>query len=300
MNKRLWLITLIWLPLMTAAQVTPFRFTVLMHALPDRPDESALRSLLEAAQEAQTDFLVVNGIKSKYESCSDKLYRQRKSALESSGVPVLLSMAGSDWIECRDRRGKSSASVRLSMLREQFYSDISWSGSKQIPLVRQSSNTAYRSYGENTRWSYQGILFATLDLPADNNRYLAAAGRNNEFEDRQVANRDWLRRIFAVAKRDQLPALVLICDGNLLSDTLRKNNVRDGFAEVRKQLKSLASKFDGRVLVIQGPLSPASGVAGEINWQGKLGYLNLPKGSGTIVVDGALPALFETARAETQ
>jgi hypothetical protein len=287
MQLQLLLLLALWLPLATSGQSMPFSFSVMMHTLQEQGDDSSLRAALDAAQSLEPAFIIVNGIKAANEECSDKLYRQRKALLETAAVPVFLSMAGSDWINCRDRHGKSSATVWLNTLREQLYGDISWTGVKHMIITRQSANTVYRSYAENTRWQYGGMLFATINLPAYNNRYLNDAGRNNEFEDRQIANRDWLRRVFAVAKRDRNATIVLICDGNPLPAP-HAGSKRDGYAEIRQQLVSLSAKFAGRVLVIQGPAEGRS----ELIWHDKLGYVNVPAGQASIAADISLPALF--------
>lgn len=291
---RLLVLLLVWLPLMAAsAEVTPFSFSVVNHPVQNGGGEADLRDALELAQAGETAFIIVNGIKSERDACSDKLLRQRKALLETAEVPVFLSLAGSDWVNCRDRRNKPSALVWLNTLREQLFADVTWKGARHLTLTRQSANPVYRSYAENTRWHYGGLLFATINLPANNNRYLNDAGRNNEFEDRQIANRDWLRRLFAIAKRDDHAAIVLVCDGQLLPAT-RTAGKRDGFAGIRQQLLSLTTQFAGRVLVIQGKGGTADGHS-ELHWNDNLGYLNLPLGQVSIRADASLPALFALA-----
>lgn len=299
----------LWLPLpASSAESMPFSFSVIMRPVQDNGGDASLRIALEAAQAEEPAFIIVNGIKSERELCNDKLYRQRKALLETAEVPVFLSLAGSDWVNCRDRRGKPSAIGWLNTLREQLFTDITWTGTKPITVIRQSANPVYRSYAENTRWQRGGLLFATINLPANNNRYLNDAGRNNEFEDRQIANRDWLRRLFANAKRDGNAAIVLVCDGNLLPAS-RAAGKRDGFAEIRQQLVSLTAQFSGRVLLIQG-LQGQAGAAEEngeqhgndMHWNDNLGYLSLPSslpsGQVNITVDASLPALFALASDE--
>lgn len=287
------------LPLISHAQHGDFSFGVLMHILQGSPEDTTLRAAIDHAQDSSPAFIVVNGIKTADEACTDQRFRQRKAIMEAANTPVFLSMAGSDWVPCRDTRGRSNAIERLAILREQLYGDISWNGGRQIAITRQSSIKAYQSYSENTRWEFGDILFATLHLPAPNNRYLAEAGRNGEFEDRQIANRSWLRRLFSVAKRDRVSAIVLFCDGTLLpAQTTSVSPQRDGFAEVRQQLKTLAPKFNGPVLVVQSrqaqarntPLPPAGA---DFVWNRNLGYLRLPAGHTAITVNPVLPTLFE-------
>jgi hypothetical protein len=269
----------------THAQAEPFHFAVLMHVLQNSGDENELRIALESAQAANPTFILVNGMRSKGEPCTDRLYRQRTALLESSVAPVVLSLAGDDWITCRDRQNRLAPTAWLNLLRDQVYGDISWSGSKHIPLRRQSAITAFRNYAENTRWSIDTILFATLNVPANNNNYLASAGGNSEFEDRQIANRDWLRRLITQAQREHKSYIVLFCDGNPLPDVRRKTEPRNGYVELRQQLKYLAEKSGVKIVVMQGSTPTTEKNNGSIIWKGRLGYINLSAGISMIAVD---------------
>lgn len=269
----------------------PFRISVLMHATAGSDGEAALRGALEQAQSRSPAFIVVNGLKQAAEACSDRLFRRRKAVLEAVEAPVFLSMAGSDWINCRDRRGRPAETVWLGLLREQLYGDISWNGSKQLNLRRQSALPAFRSYAENTRWSVQQVMFATLHLPAQNNHYLTAAGRNSEFEDRLIANRDWLRRLAQLASTEHRKAIVLFCDGRLWPVVRPPAGIRDGFQEMRRALRAFAATVRVPVLLVQGPAGQTEGAEPAIAWQGKLGHLSLPPGVTDLAIDpeAALP-----------
>lgn len=273
------LLTLCGLP---AVQAEPVRVGVLMHAASGASDDSALRAALDDVLEEPPAFVVVNGLKAVSEPCRERLFRKRKAVLESAPVPVFLSMAGTDWASCRDRRGRPAASFWLSLLREQLYGDISWSGSKQVTLRRQSAIPAFRSYAENTRWAWQDILFATLHLPAENNHFLPAAGNNSEFEDRLTANRDWIKRLGVQAQATRARAIVIFSDGQPFPARASAENRRDGFAETRTALRTLAEKSGAPVLLVQGSRL-AEGSA--IRRSGKLFYATLPQGVSQVVID---------------
>lgn len=272
-----------------AAQAEPFKVAVLTHAGDGSADGISLRAALDEAQADEPAFIVVNGIKDAKEPCTDRLYRRRKALLESTAVPVFLSMAGSDWLACRDRYGRPASAAALNLLREQLFADASWNGSKPLALRRQSALPAYRSYAENTRWTVQDVLFATLHLPAPNNHYVAAAGQNSEFEDRLTANRDWLRRIALAAKVERRKAIVIFCDGNLLPSSLARGAQRDGYDEIRKALRAMAAKAKVPVLVVQGPLTETGT---SILTQGLLSAVSLGRGMNEIAIDPEAGAPF--------
>jgi len=128
------------------------------------------------------------------------------------------------------------------------------------------------------------VLYASINLPAANNHYLAAAGRNSEFEDRAVANRFWLNRLFAIAKQDKVNAVVLFSEGNMRPLLQPANGLRallqraptayDGFADTRRQVQMRAAKFTGQVLVVD-----SAGLAKDakpgIEWLGNIGHLSV-------------------------
>ncbi len=276
-------LVLTWLTLPQAAFAADsgFAFGFIAHPFGDAlADESDLRQALTEMDRENLAFVVVGGLKSAIEPCSDEIYEQRRNLLSRAKNGVVVSLAGSDWSDCSYRNGKSAALERLNRLRELFFADDMSFGASKIPLIRQSTNAKFRAYAENTRWEIGGIMFATLNLPADNNRYLTAAGRNSEFEDRLVANRDWLQRITMYAKRKKHHGIVIFCDGSPLTPP-NQRNPRDGFREVRQQLTTLAAKFPGKILLIHNrPPHAGKPALATIRWKGNLG--DLPVESGWI------------------
>lgn len=253
-----------------------FRFGVIGHTFQGEPDESRLRQALRETNRANLAFVVVNGIKGVLEPCGDKLYERRKELLDDSARPLVVSLAASDWSGCRNSLGRSAAIERLNRLRELFFGDALSLGARQIGMARLSANAQFRSYAENAYWEYGTVLFATISLPANNNHYLPEAGRNSEFEDRLVANRVWLHRLFALAERKRLGGVVLFSDGDAgverEAETAPVPDRQDGYASTRRQIRALAAKFPGQVLLIDA--HQAAGIA----WRDNLGHLGVGAG----------------------
>jgi hypothetical protein len=267
-----------------------FSFAVIGHAFRKSSDEASLSRAIAETDEDNLAFVVVNGIKSPLEPCSDDVYERRRSLLAKAKNGLVLSLAASDWAECRRGNGRSAAIERLTRVRDLFFDeDISF-GSARIPLTRESASIKFRSYAENARWEVGGIQFATLNLPANNNHYLLEAGRNSEFEDRLIANRYWLQRIFHGAARQKMAGIVIFCDANPMS--LPQGVRRDGYLEVRRQLQTLASHYPGRVLLVHGRNEPG---AGAIGWSGNVGVLGIGAGWAKIDVNTAAAPVFRLA-----
>jgi hypothetical protein len=274
---RLLLAAILALSSVSAFAAKDFQFGVIGHSFRNGPDAQMLKQAISETNQAALAFVVVNAIKASTESCSDKLYGQRKSILATSTRPLILSLAASDWIDCKNSLGRSTSIDRLNRLREVFFADAMSQGERKIGQSRLSASASFRSYAENAHWEHEGILFSTINLPANNNHYRSEAGRNSEFEDRLVANRSWLKRLFAMAQRKELAALVLISDGDagLLSSQRHPLDTRhDGFTEVRHQIKTLAKKFPGQVLLIDSQIGETP-TAPDITWSGNIGHLSV-------------------------
>jgi hypothetical protein len=275
------------------------RFAVIGHSFADGFD-ARLKRALEEAGDKSTAFVLVTGIKGVKEACSDKLYQQRRELVDDARRPTVMIPAASDWTDCRNSAGRSNAIERLNRLRELFYAEPESLGAHKLPLTRQSMSPRFRSYAENAHWSIGKVLYATINLPANNNHYVTEAGRNSEYEDRLVANRFWLNRLFAIARRDKLEAIVLFSEGDLkalsqptgLRALLRRAVPdNDGFAETRRQVLALAQKFPGKVLLVDSaPL--AKGAKPAIEWRGNLGHLTVGQEEIEVEVDPVGKGLF--------
>jgi len=275
-----------------SAATEKFGFAVISPPLGAAESESALHAAIEATDAKNLAFVVANGIKSVEEPCTDETYSRRKNLLDSAKNGLIVSLAASDWAYCRDENGKSAAIGRMTRMREMFFPDQFSFGATRIPLVQQSVSARFRIYVENARWEIGNVVFATVDLPANNNHYLIEAGRNSEFEDRLVANRNWLHQIFTYAKYRKLRGVVLFSDGNPLSSPGSIRGKRDGFAEIRRQITTSAARFPGVVLVVHGSDIQMHGASTEIHWHGRLGELATAPGWTGVNVDAALSSVF--------
>lgn len=300
------------LPLAGAHAATPdsdgsHQFGVIGNSFDKSGGEEALKLAIAASSEPALSFVVVTGIKSASEPCSDNLYLERRELLEAARRPLIALPAASDWSECKSSAGRPAAIERLNRLRELLYAEPESLGRRKLALTRLSGNAKYRSYAENAHWIIGEVLYATVNLPANNNHYRAEAGRNSEFEDRAVANRFWLKRLFALAKRKKLDALVLFSEGDVkalrvesgLSALLGRNSgAQDGFAAPRRQIGTLAKTFPGKVLLID--TAAANGGDPAIEWRGNLGHVSVGSGALEVHVDPESGAIFTLKKADRE
>jgi hypothetical protein len=262
-----------WLNLLTPVQADVLRFGVLSR-------ERNLQPELTRHDADNLAFVLINGLKTEQDPCDEKDYQQRKTWFDTSTQSIFVSLAGSDWQDC----DKNNA---LAQIRElMFHGDFSLGASK-LPLTRLATNPKFSQYVENTRWEFENILFATVNLPAKNNHYRPEAGRNGEFEDRLVANRLWLQRLFALARQKRIRGLVLFSDGNAWQPHGKAR--RDGFSEVRAEITQLASKIHGKLLLVDHQPERTSNT---IQWSGNIGHISLAPGWHVFQANPKQPQLF--------
>ncbi|MDB5756197.1 MAG: hypothetical protein JWR56_2625, partial [Massilia sp.] len=235
------------------------QFGVIGHSFHNGGGEAKLKQAISDESGPALAFVVVTGIKGEDEPCSDKLYTRRRDMFDDARRPMIVLPSASDWSECKNSAGRSVAIERLNRLRELYFSEPASLGANKLALTRLSASAKFRSYAENAHWEVGDVLYATVNLPANNNHYRPEAGRNSEYEDRLVANRFWLNRLFAMARREKREAIVLFSEGDVkalaqpggLRALLgRAASSRDGFDEPRRQIATLAQKFPGKVLLI--------------------------------------------------
>ena len=276
-----------------------FSFGVIGHTLGNDTGDADLKRAIAEANQADPAFVLVTGIKSYAEACSDRLYEERRMMMDASERPLILLTAGSDWTDCRSSDGRSSAIERLNRIRELYYPDNESLGMKHMSVSRQSSIPKFRSYAENMHWERDKVLFATINLPAKNNHFRMEAGRNSEYEDRMVANRAWLQRLFTWAKRRKLDAIVLVSDGRIGAHIeqgffSRLAAKKDGFTETRRIVRGLAEKFRGKVLLIDSQKAD-NGKPPSIEWSGNIGHVGLATEWAEIRVAPGSATLFTLA-----
>lgn len=286
-----------------AVETMPFSFGVIAKPL---KAEASVEIMREAITESDADnlaFVVANGVKASSEPCTDSVYKERRTLLDSAKNGIVVSVTAGDWATCTNDKNRSTAFERMNRLRDTLFTEEFSLGDSKIPIVRQSNMPKFRSYAENMRWRIGDIVFATINLPANNNNYINAAGRNSEFEDRQMANSDWLKRIFITARINKLDGIVLFCDGNPLiqsehSILFSSGNKREGFSDIRRQILALGAKFHGKVLIVHNDnsLRRPPGIKG-IKWQDNIGTMLVEAPWRKVMVNPATPELFLEASA---
>ncbi|CAB3783275.1 hypothetical protein [Pararobbsia alpina] len=250
----------------------PFSFAVIGNGPFSSAEEPTARRLLDAIGKSRDvpRFIINTGnLKAPAEACDDTLLLGRLALLDSSPLPLFYVPGENEWMACQfGPNGGYDPRERLDFIRDHFYGDDQSLGVNRLPLARQSASPRFRQYRENMRWQSADVVFITLNVPGDNNHFLNQGGRNGEFEERSVANIEWIERAGAYARRTHARAIVIAFEGDPqfeagprrdpLFGWLRfdRQAARDGYAELKQALLKLTQHFEGPVLLIDGGISP--------------------------------------------
>lgn len=290
---------------------TVFSFAVVGTSSGD--PERSTATLLRAIDAGPSRFTVHFDVSSPSEaSCSDAALARRRAQLDASGKPIVPVVAGSEWAACGTLGGEPLE--RLIRLGDALFGNDETLGRAPMPWVRQSAMPRFHRYRENARWQVGRVLFATINLPDNNNNYRLAAGRNGEFEERVVANRAWLERTFRIATERRLEGVVLFVDAAPrfaapMHVPDPRSRERDGYYEWKAAVREVVATFNGQVLLVQarpGPNTPAPGQRDQplLDAAGRpvpnFSRIVLDASDGTtwlrVDVDARDPALFRMAR----
>jgi len=226
------------------------------------------------AHQPDINFIVHLGdLRTASDPCSDTLFASREAVLNATPAPLIFVPGENDWATCATAPGGGDPVERLDALRDSFFSGAMSLGDPGLRLIRQSELPAFRPYRENTRWIAHGVVFVTLNVPSGNNHFSDAGGRNGEYEDREVANRDWIARALTDARRRRAKALVFFFQADPVVNAAARRTrsgfaswfgarrERDGYAALRRDLHAAAETFSGPVLVVH--TTPVNTLAGE-------------------------------------
>ena len=251
-----------------------YSFAVVSSVIESPADETSAQRMLEAiTRERNLAFIVYAGnLKGAKEACRDQLYTQRGAILGASRLPLAFIPGHHDWVTCNTTTSGGYDPVeRLDFLRQTLFTDAATSSPGALQITRESEVARFRPYRENARWTRDDTVFVALNVPAPNNHYLTAGGRNGEFEDRTVANGFWIEHAAEYAKRRGARALVMFFEGDPQFDRqeraerfawLRFNRprTRDGFRELKRTLVKAAAIYRGPILIVHTSGEPlASG-----------------------------------------
>ena len=206
-------------------------------------------NMIEDLNRARLTFVVHDGdIKAGATPCTDEVLERVYNQFQTVQHPLIYLFGDNEWSDC----GKVTANPfnpeeRLTKLRSLFTSGTESLGQRRLPLTRQSDTPAYALFRENVRWILGGVLFAGLNVPGDDNHY-----GTEEFGPRDAANLAWIQEAFAVARKQNLRAVMILMQANPHFEVAPTNRIRLGFNRMLERLETETVAWAKPVVLVHG------------------------------------------------
>jgi len=259
----------------TAQQAQPFTFGL----WGDMPyakanDAPKIPRLLESINASDIAFSIYDGdIKDGSSKCTDDVYTDALAMFGQMKKPVLYVPGDNEWTDChRLNNGGYDNLERLAHLRKTMFPTMDTLGQTRLPVARQGK--AGEKFVENTRFTYNNIVFVGLNVPGSNNnkvlddkdctnksaRTPAICEANNaEYKERDAANIAWVSDAFRIAREQKSPGIVLVWQGDPgfdLPETEEldesKASIVSGYQPFLAAIVKETEAFAGQVVVVHG------------------------------------------------
>lgn len=234
----------------TAFSDWPFDFALIGDVPYDEVQRTNLfPNLIADLNRARIEFVVHDGdIKSGATPCTDDLFEACFRQFQTFRHPLVYLFGDNEWSDCGSI--KTNAFVpeeRLEKLRVIFTQGDQSLGQRTITLTRQSGDARFAAFRENVRWTRGCVVFAGLNVPGADNHF-----GTPEFAGRNAANLAWIKDAFALARRDQLRAVMIIMQANPQIEKAPTDKLRLGFNEMLQALEAETVAFGKPVVLVHG------------------------------------------------
>ena len=206
-------------------------------------------NMIEELNHARLAFVVHDGdIKSGSTPCTDDCFERVCAQFQTVRHPFVYLFGDNEWSDCgRVKTNAFDPQERLQKLREMFTQGDQSLGQRTMTLTRQSDEPGHAAFRENVRWTLGRVIFAGMNVPGDDNHF-----GTPEFGPRNAANIAWIKEAFAIARRDNLRAVMLIMQANPHFDLAATNRLRQGFNEMLGVIEAETVAFGKPVVLVHG------------------------------------------------
>lgn len=215
-------------------------------------EEVAFDNMRMEINKADLAFVVHDGdFKNGASECSDELYQRRLATFNSFAHPFIYLFGDNDWMDCeRWFSGGYDSIERLARLRQVFTQGDTSLGKRTLRLERQSAQRGYELFRENVRWSYGGVQFVGLHIIGGSNNLRSGRKAYKEFSQRNAANLAWVEQSFALAKKQNARAVMIIMQANPRFEWSPQR--RKGYNDFLDQLQQETIEFGKPVVLVHG------------------------------------------------
>jgi hypothetical protein len=223
------------------------------YKLPD--DEVRYERLISEINKINPSFSIFIGdTKSGSTPCSDEYNLKVKAYFNQYAAPLIYSIGDNEWTDChRPLAGAYDPLERLDSLRTNFFNSNKSFGKKQILLTRQSDiDPTYRKFVENAYWVKNQILFVNLHIPGSNNNFERDELAKVEYRERNLANLEWIKQMFALVSTKQYAGIVFAYQADMFYAPSQATSPESGYRDTLQALSHGAQEVKKPVLLIHG------------------------------------------------
>jgi len=243
-------------------------------------DGDKMTRLVDNINASKLAFTVFDGdTKDGSSECTDSSIGQESIDLFNKvKAPTVYLLGDNEWTDChRINNGSYNSLERLNYLRQTLFVDDFSFGQTKMKLHRQGP--AKGLYSENASWTHGGVIFVGLNVPGSNNnkvndgeclssktlRTQAECDADNaEYLARDAANIDFLRKSFALAKKQKAAGVMVVMQADPVFDLPETEAVNertsvvdglpshDGYDAFLAALTEETNAFSGQVALVHG------------------------------------------------
>lgn len=239
-------------------------------------DDPKVAALIEDMNSTKLAFTIFGGdTKDGSSLCTDAAISTAPAALFNQiRVPTIYVPGDNEWTDChRTNNGGYNALERLSYLRQTMFASAKSFGRRKMSLQHQG--TLGGAYSENTRWTYNDVVFVGLNVPGSNNNKVNAGeclssksartqvdcdADNAEYAERNAQNLAWVKESFEAARQKHAAGVMLVIQADPGFDWPETETVNeretlagfDGYTDLLDTLAAETSAFAGQVVLVQG------------------------------------------------
>ncbi len=239
-------------------------------------DDPKVAALIADMNSTQLAFTIFGGdTKDGSSLCTDAAINTAPTALFNQvSAPTVYVLGDNEWTDChRKNNGGYNALERLNYLRQSMFASESSFGQSKMVLEHQGILGGV--YSENTRWTFNGIMFVGLNVPGSNNNKVNAGeclsaksvrtqvdcdADNAEYADRNAHNLTWIKESFQIAKQKQAAGVMVVIQADPGFDLPETETINervtfpgiDGYTDFLDALVAETSAFAGEVVLVHG------------------------------------------------
>jgi len=188
-------------------------------------------------------------------ACDEEVRQTARRQFNSFDQPLIYSPGDNEWADCVY---DADPLQQLDRLRAMFFSESTSLGAQTLPVIRQSDESEFKEFVENLRWEWNDVLFSTVHVVGSHNgldpgiggaKVLASDAALAEYQTRNSANIEWIKRTFDVANQRGSKAVVVVFHADIYQAAAASS---PAFRGIKQALAEHTKSFLGQVLFING------------------------------------------------